>query len=149
MGFSGLPQTHAAVEFIMEGTNPAPASAGQGGLGLRILLVEDHADTLAMLTQVLRRLDCEVSPANTVRAATTAAGQQRFDLVVSDLGLPDGSGLDLMRELRDLYGLTGVALTGYDAAEDIAKARAAGFVAHLTKPVNLKDLEAVLRRAKP
>ena len=132
----------------MDVSDSSNAATGQGGLGLRILLVEDHADTLVLMTHLLRRLDCHVSPADSVSAARAAAGRQKFDLVVSDLGLPDGSGLDLMRQLRDVYGLSGVALTGFDADEDLARTRDAGFVAHLIKPVDFRELESVLRSAK-
>ena len=62
-----------------------------------------------------------------------------------DLGLPDGTGTDLMRELRETHGLRGIALSGYGMEEDIARAREAGFVSHLTKPVDFQQLERALR----
>ncbi len=68
-----------------------------------------------------------------------------FDAVVSDLGLPDGTGMELMASLRDEHGLRGVALSGYGMEEDIRRSRSAGFVAHLVKPVRFEDLQRALR----
>ncbi|MFP5284955.1 MAG: response regulator, partial [Thermoanaerobaculia bacterium] len=64
-----------------------------------------------------------------------------------DLGLPDGSGLDLMRELGARHGLRGIALSGYGMEEDVQRSREAGFETHLTKPVNLETLREAIRRA--
>jgi CheY-like chemotaxis protein len=75
-----------------------------------------------------------------------AAEASRFDLVLSDLGLPDGSGLDLMRHLRDRYGLAGIALTGYGMEEDIRRGREAGFVDHLVKPITFQKLADAIER---
>ena len=72
--------------------------------------------------------------------------QDGFDLIISDLGLPDGSGLDVMRQLRDRYAGRAIALTGYGMESDIAASRAAGFAEHLTKPVDLAALDAAIRR---
>jgi len=118
---------------------------------LRILLVEDHADTAEALAELLGVLGHEVTVALTVAAGLAAAEEiqgrepQGIDLVVSDLGLPDGSGLDLMRELALRYGLHGIALSGYGMEEDLRRGQEAGFERHLTKPVNFEALQAVLR----
>ena len=64
---------------------------------------------------------------------------------LSDLGLPDGSGLDLMRELAGRTALRGIALSGYGMEEDVRQSLEAGFAKHLTKPVNLQALQAALR----
>jgi CheY-like chemotaxis protein len=71
-------------------------------------------------------------------------GEPGFDLVVSDLGLPDGSGLDVMRRLAR-QGVPGIALSGYGMEEDLRRSREAGFACHLTKPVSLERLERALR----
>jgi DNA-binding response OmpR family regulator len=79
--------------------------------------------------------------------AAAAAAQESgatIDLVISDLGLPDGSGMDLMRELGRLYRLRGIALSGYGSEEDVRRSLEAGFARHLTKPVNFQALEAVI-----
>ena len=124
----------------------APAPQSPPDRPIRVLLVEDHAGTARALGRVLRRLTHEVTIAGTAAAARNAAAHAEFDLVISDLGLPDGSGLDLMRELRHRYALKGIALTGYTTAEDVELSRQAGFAEHLTKPVNLDQLCETIRR---
>ena len=109
---------------------------------IHILFVEDHEDTARVLGRILRNAGFDVSHAGTMAEARTLAGNRRFDLVVSDLGLPDGSGLELMKFLRDTQGLTGIALSGFGTDEDVAASLAAGFAAHLTKPVDWERLRA-------
>jgi CheY-like chemotaxis protein len=110
-----------------------------------VLLIEDNEPTLGALTKLLRRLGHRVTTATTVATATAATRHEHFDLIISDLGLPDGSGLDVMRQLRDRYGGRGIALTGYGMESDIAASRDAGFAQHLTKPVDLARLDAAIR----
>jgi two-component system CheB/CheR fusion protein len=119
---------------------------------LRILLVEDHADTAEAMASLLSLFGHRVTTAGSVAqalaavAATAATAENgAFDLVISDLGLPDGSGLDLMRELSARQGLRGIALSGYGMEEDVRQSLEAGFERHLTKPVSLPQLQAVLR----
>jgi two-component system CheB/CheR fusion protein len=135
------------------GLAPAPPAKGgtEANPPLRILLVEDHADTAEAMADLLRLMGHEVTVAGTVAAALDAAGAARegagrIDLVLSDLGLPDGSGQDLMRELSRLYGLRGIALSGYGMEEDVRRSREAGFLRHLTKPVDLQILESAIRQ---
>ena len=109
-------------------------------------MVEDHADTLTATSQLLEEFDCECHPAGSIEEALSAVETQTFDLVLSDLGLPDGSGLDLMRRLRDTYGLLGIAVTGYGMEEDVQRSRAAGFVAHLVKPITFEKLARAIER---
>ena len=111
---------------------------------LRILVVEDHETTAAVMARLLGRRGHTVQVAHTVRAALSAAERQPFDIVLSDLGLPDGSGFELMKELRDRYGLRGIALSGYGMELDQQHSREAGFLTHLTKPVDLARLLAAL-----
>jgi DNA-binding response OmpR family regulator len=111
-----------------------------------VLLVEDHADTRAIMEFVLGDFGCRVSSACDVAEALRIAAERTFDLVISDLGLPDGSGTDLMRLLKATYGLKGIALSGYGMDSDRTRSRDAGFDAHLVKPVNLDLLEATVRR---
>jgi CheY-like chemotaxis protein len=79
--------------------------------------------------------------------ALAAARDNTFDLVISDLGLPDGSGLELMTKLKTMYGLRGVALSGYGMEQDMQQSRTAGFVRHLVKPVSADQLQAVIEAA--
>jgi signal transduction histidine kinase/CHASE3 domain sensor protein/ActR/RegA family two-component response regulator len=119
-----------------------------------ILLIEDHVDTAQAMSELLRILGYRVSLAGTVAEALTLAesashghpGDGQIDLVVSDLGLPDGTGFDLMRELVDRYRLRGIALSGYGMEEDIRRSRESGFAKHLTKPVNPQALQSALRQ---
>ena len=85
-----------------------------------------------------------VQTANCVNRALKVAATGEFDLVISDLGLPDGSGLDLMHQLRTRHGIRGIALSGYGMDDDVQRSREAGFAHHLTKPISPDDLEAVI-----
>ena len=114
---------------------------------LQILLVEDHGVTAKMMRMVLTAEGHTVEMAGDVATALELAGQQAFDLLVSDLGLPDGSGHDLMRQLRQRgHKFPGIALSGYGQEEDIQRSHEAGFAAHLTKPASR---EAVSRPLRP
>jgi CheY-like chemotaxis protein len=110
----------------------------------RILLVEDHEPTRVTLTRLLTRRRWEVLTAATVAEARALASNQVFNLLISDIGLPDGNGYDLMVELRERHGLKGIALSGYGMEEDLARSRQAGFLAHLTKPLSVESLDAAL-----
>jgi signal transduction histidine kinase/CheY-like chemotaxis protein len=120
---------------------PSPRHVG------RILLVEDHEPTRAPLTRLLVRRGYEVVAVGTATAAMQEAASSVFDVVLSDIGLPDGDGLTLMRNLRDAHGIVGVALTGYGMDEDVARSSDAGFVEHLTKPINVAVLDRTLLKA--
>ena len=121
---------------------PAPASAR----ALRILLVEDHPATRETLARLLTRSGHQVETADCVAQAIEMAGRDSIDIVISDLGLPDGDGHDLMRALRRDFGLRGIALSGYGMQSDIEKSNEAGFVEHLTKPIDLTALEEAIQR---
>ena len=129
----------------------APPIAAATPRTLRILLVEDHVDTAAVLARILRRMGHEVFAAESVSSALALAASEipgaTIDLVVSDLGLPDGSGLDLMRRLSSQYGLRGIALSGFGMDSDLAQSAAAGFSRHLIKPIDIALLQAALAEA--
>ena len=116
---------------------------------LRLLVIEDHEPTMVVLARLLRQRGHVVLTAGTVKAALALASTHSFDLVISDLGLPDGNGFDLMRQLTKEYGLRGIALSGYGMAADRAKTQQAGFVAHLVKPINFEELRHVLQQIAP
>lgn len=113
---------------------------------LNILLVEDHAPSLRALSRLLMQMGHRVTPATSVASALAAAGLSQFDLLISDLGLPDGSGLDVMRRLREPFKDRAIALTGYGMESDIAASRDAGFVEHLIKPVDVEQLNDAIAR---
>lgn len=117
--------------------------------GMRILFVEDHRDTRLSMEMLLRRQNHSVSAASTAQEALDLAAREKFDVVLSDLGLPDMSGIELMRLLRDRFGLRGVALTGFGMEEDVVRSREAGFSHHITKPLRLDQLRRVLRDFSP
>jgi PAS domain S-box-containing protein len=129
---------------------PTPASAAaaptpaRNARSLRILLVEDHDDTRRNMTRLLSALHHTVTAAPDAASALKQAAKHPFDLVVSDIGLPDQSGLELMKKLRDRHNLAGICLSGYGMEDDIARSRDAGFLQHLTKPINFQRLEQAI-----
>jgi CheY-like chemotaxis protein/nitrogen-specific signal transduction histidine kinase len=127
-------------------TAPLPIPAEASARILDVLLIEDHEPTLRVMTRLLSRLGHKVTGVTTVATATAAARSGSFDLIISDLGLPDGSGLDLMREVRAMYEGRAIALTGYGMESDVVASRAAGFSEHLTKPIDLERLSAAISR---
>jgi PAS domain S-box-containing protein len=140
------------VELDLAGGRSEPAAAPAAGEMVRsdeirhVLLVEDHADTLDAARELLTELSCQVVTATSVREALEAARTAPFDLVISDLGLPDGSGVDLMRILRRRHGLSGIAVSGYGMEEDLRRSLEAGFVDHLVKPITFQRLERAISR---
>ena len=116
---------------------------------LRLLVIEDHEPTMTVLARLLRQRGHDVLTACTVKDALLLASSNPFDLVISDIGLPDGNGVDLMRQLTKDYGLRGIALSGYGMAVDHAKTQEAGFLAHLVKPINFDQLHRVLQDIAP
>ncbi len=114
---------------------------------LRILLVEDHEDTNRSLTNLLRRRGYDVSAANSVQSALELAEGGEFDVLVSDIGLPDGTGIDLMRALDVNRPSLGIALTGFGMEEDVQKTHDVGFHHHLVKPVDLNKLDSLIQHA--
>ena len=126
-------------------TAPAAASTLRP---CRILLVEDHADTAAMMQRLLARRGYNVTLATTFAEAMDALESRTFDLLLSDLGLPDGSGLDLMRLVSSRGPkLPGIALSGYGMPDDARKSLEAGFLAHLPKPIAIERLWSAIDRA--
>lgn len=117
----------------------------------RILLVEDHTDTRLTLQRLLERQGHKVIAACCMSDAIAKAAEDDFDLLISDIGLPDGSGIDLLRSLAPTTGhaLPAIALSGFGTEEDIEQSLKAGFIYHLTKPVNMQILNAAIAKAKP
>jgi signal transduction histidine kinase len=111
---------------------------------MRILLVEDHEDTNRSLTSLLRRRGYQVKSALTFQSALELSAKEEFDVLISDLGLPDGSGIDLIQKLASKPPL-GIALTGFGMEQDIRKSREAGFHHHLVKPIDLNKLDSLIQ----
>ena len=140
---------------LPQAVSPAARAAGQTGVAgeqaparqtaKRILLVEDHEDTRETLSRLLVRRGHQVSPAGTLRAARALAASGEFDVVISDLGLPDGEGTELLAYFANSGRKPlSIAMTGFGMEEDIQRTLAAGFVAHMTKPINMADLDRLL-----
>jgi two-component system CheB/CheR fusion protein len=137
-------QTTSPVEGL---AIPARASRETSSRGLRILLVDDHQDTCAALEKLLVRRGHLVAATHNVRSAMEAAVRNRFDLLISDIALPDGSGMELMIQLHAISRIPGIAISGFGNNGDIEKSLQAGFSEHLIKPVKLEKLEAAMERA--
>jgi len=121
-------------------TEPAARPAEEAPRGLRILLVEDQEDSARLMQRILQRAGHQVIRAADVDTAWRAAQERGFDLLLSDISLPDGSGHDLMRRLRQAGPVRGIAISGFGMEADLARSRDAGFEAHLTKPVGVREL---------
>lgn len=138
------------IELPCVQSSASPKAIGQRSRSaLRILLVEDNPDTLTLLGKVLKRLSCEVVPAANAAEALAAAQRNHIDLVISDIGLPDRSGWELMQELRTTRGLRGIAISGFSSEEDRQRSHDSGFSKHLVKPVGVQDLKTILQEFTP
>src|SRR4051794_14263844 len=128
------------------------APAGEGGREgrLRIFFVEDDLVISKVFVKILRMHGYEVRHAGTCSEALAAA-DGRFDLVLSDIALPDGTGWEVMRHIRSRWGhMPGIALSGFGGEEAVRESTAAGFAVHLTKPVLFQELAAAIERvARP
>src|SRR5262249_51564638 len=109
------------------GHSSAPATTSPASHQRRILLVEDNEDKLRVMAKVIRSFGYEVQTAKGVKDALELAEKQKFHILVSDIGLPDGSGWEIMDQLRRKQSLRGIALSGYGMDEDFRKSREAGF----------------------
>ena len=158
-----LYSTNAASLTRAEGLSHASAYSGEGDreqlvlsapdsaepLGLRILLVEDSRDTLEMLKLWLDHYGCEVDTANTAAEGLRIAVERPPHLIISDIGMPELDGYELIRRLRKTRGLEkvpAIALTGYARNEDRDLAFSAGYNAHVAKPTDLGQLVELIRK---
>jgi CheY-like chemotaxis protein len=108
----------------------------------RILLIEDHDVTLRILTRILERRGFSVVTAGSVEAAIDSANQHEFDIVISDLGLPDGNGQEAFSAIKTKQQhVRGIAVSGFGTAADIRSCLAVGFDSHITKPVTVDAIE--------
>jgi PAS domain S-box-containing protein len=113
---------------------------------LRLLLVDDHADTRNVLSRLLTKCGHKVVTCDSAQGALKLLDSAEFDALISDIGLPDGSGYDLVREAKGKQSLKGVALSGFGTEEDIRRSAEAGFDYHLTKPIDFPDLQSLLQK---
>ncbi len=120
-----------------------PAPAG-GRTPMHILLVEDHVDSNISLTMLLELRGYKVTSAYNVQSAVELAGERKFDVLISDLGLPDGTAGEVMSAVAERSSAIGIAISGYGMEDDIRRSRDYGFSYHLVKPVEVGRLEEVL-----
>ena len=122
---------------------PAPASPVES---LDILLVEDHEDTRGILQRLMTRWGHRVTSTASVEQARAAIASSEFDLLLSDVGLPDGSGLDVIVAFREKSDAPAVAMSGYGMEADLARTLAAGFAEHIVKPISAERLRELLAK---
>jgi CheY-like chemotaxis protein len=137
-------ELEARPEAAPDGAAEPPARGGAEA-GLRILLVEDHPPTLDALRRLIAALGHRVATASNLAAAKEIAARDAFDLAISDVGLPDGTGRDLMQWLKSRGGPPGIALSGYGMIQDADASLESGFAMHLVKPVDSDQLKAAIR----
>ncbi|MEY2480867.1 MAG: hypothetical protein QOI04_1794 [Verrucomicrobiota bacterium] len=128
---------------------PTPRTDGQkirsDSRAPHILVVDDHYDTCIGMKMMLERRGYQITLAHSAGQAVEKARKENFDMVISDIGLPDRSGYELMQELHAANGLHGIALSGFGMENDVSRAHAAGFSEHLTKPINFERLEEAIQ----
>ena len=140
-----FPKVHAPARA--SGPTVAPAERSQrDSSSLGVLLIEDHEDTARVLEKVLQQMGHEVEACSTVATACQKLKERKFDVLLSDIGLPDGSGIDFIKAAREICQTPAVALTGYGMAEDIDRCLQAGFEEHLTKPIDIDRLQQALSK---
>ncbi len=112
--------------------------------GKSIMVVEDHEDTRRVLSRSLRRRGYGVIAAGSVEAAAAQFSVALPDLLICDIGLPDGTGWELLERLKTHGSVRAIAMSGYGMNSDVEKSREIGFAAHLTKPIDFQRLEALI-----
>jgi CheY-like chemotaxis protein len=117
---------------------------GKTSKPLRILLVEDHQDTRRTLSRLLTHFGHSVVTANNVEGALGIMGSNNIDVVLCDIGLPDGSGYEVASRARAKGHIKAIALTGFGTEQDVQRSKDAGFDFHLVKPINFQELQTVL-----
>jgi len=116
----------------------------KSGKSLRILVVEDHIDTLQALSRLLNYFGYEISTADNARSALDMINSKQFAVVLCDIALPDGNGYDVIVEAKRKGAVKAVAISGFAAGDDIERGKRAGFDFHLAKPVDFHELRSVL-----
>ena len=114
---------------------------------LKFFVVENHQDTLDAIRMFLEAQGHSVEVAPDMKSALKLAPQAKFDILISDIGLPDGDGWELMKVLREkIPGLKAIAMSGYGMRADLDKSKAAGYSAHLIKPFGPVELNEALKK---
>jgi CheY-like chemotaxis protein len=111
---------------------------------LKVLVIEDHEDTAIAMARMLEDMGHNIVSANSVASAVDILTHEKFDLIVSDIGLPDGNGVSLISAVRAFCDAPAVAFTGYGMREDVERCLNAGFNKHVTKPVTFETLRQII-----
>lgn len=125
-------------------SRPAQSQLSTGQQRRTILVVDDHHDTLRSMSLLLTRLGYHVLAAENMTDALRIATEEEFDILLSDIGLPDGSGLELIKRIRETRSVPALALSGFGMDDDLRRSLEAGFSDHLTKPVSLDRLQSAI-----
>jgi len=126
-------------------TRQVPTQSTQRSPAFRVLVVEDHPDTAEVLRTLLTSAGHRVEVASTAADALTLTADHAFDILISDLGLPDMTGYELMRQIKQRGPIKGIAISGYGMEEDIKRSHEAGFSDHLVKPVRFEQIDQSFR----
>jgi PAS domain S-box-containing protein len=127
-----------------EPDQPSSDSLSPGFGSLKVLTIEDHEDTAIVMARMLEEMGHTVVAANSVASAVDILTREKFDLIVSDIGLPDGNGVSLIHAVRAFCDAPAIALTGYGMREDVERCLNAGFNKHVTKPVTFEILQQII-----
>jgi signal transduction histidine kinase/CheY-like chemotaxis protein len=141
-----LPSIQAFAQRLSARGAPALKPPEAQSQDITILLVEDHPDSAEVMSRLLRDKGYAVETCATMAQAEQIMRERQFSLLLSDIGLPDGTGVDLIRTVREHSTIPAIALTGFGTDEDVARYKEAGFDAHLTKPVNFQKLEMIINQ---
>ena len=114
--------------------------------GMNVLLVEDHYDSREAFSRLLRAAGCRVECAQSVKSAIAACRVRPFDLLISDIDLPDGDGWNMLQHIRNFANFPAIALTAYTTAMDRQRSRESGFAEHLSKPATFKNVLSAIQR---
>jgi CHASE3 domain sensor protein/CheY-like chemotaxis protein len=125
-------------------SDPGSQNTTAGLSALSVLMIEDHEDTALVMVRMLEDMGHKVVPANSVASAIDILTRQKFDLIISDIGLPDGNGVSLIHAVRAFCSAPAIALTGYGMREDVERCLQAGFNRHVTKPVTFEALRQII-----
>jgi len=140
-----LPSIHAST-MKLPAVDGSDTPVRRNTQQISILLVEDHEDSAEVMSRLLRSKGYSVETCATVTEALNFVSERKFNLLLSDIGLPDGTGIDLIREIRQHSSLPAIALTGFGMDQDVQRYKESGFDAHLTKPVNFQKLEMIINQ---
>src|SRR6476646_4173139 len=143
-GGRGMQSEYRAFGDLEEMSEDRSRAEYNSGKSLRILVVEDHSDTLQALSRLLNYFGHDISTADNALSALDMIKTKEFDVVLCDIALPDGNGYDVIAEAKRKGAVKAVAISGFAARDDVERGRKAGFDFHLAKPVDFHELRAVL-----